>query len=111
VNIKLEVHTIKELTISESKLKWQDVKFKTMTFQDLKTYFDSVELPRTLRGLYGINYLNVPEYVTKRINFLEVAPVELHQKYLSELINVYKSMQDVDNWNNGITKIEKRIKC
>lgn len=82
-----------------------------MTFQQLKQYFDSIELPRTLRGIYGINYLNLPEYVTKRINFLEVAPVELHEKYISELINVYKSMQNVDNWDKGITRIEKQIKC
>ncbi len=81
-----------------------------MTFQQLKQYFDSVELPRTLRGIYGINYLNLPEYVTKRINFLEVAPVELHEKYICELINVYKSMQDIDNWDKGITRIEKTKK-
>lgn len=82
-----------------------------MTFQQLKQYFDSIELPRTLRGIYGINYLNLPEYVTKRINFLDVAPVELHEKYISELINVYTSMQDSDNWNKGITKPQKQIKC
>lgn len=82
-----------------------------MNFQQLKQYFDSIEMPRTLRGIYGINYLNLPEYVTKRINFLEVAPVELHEKYISELINVYTSMQNLDNWNKGITKPQKQIKC
>lgn len=82
-----------------------------MNFQQLKQYFNSIELPRTLRGIYGLNYLNLPEYVTKRINFLDVAPVELHEKYISELIKVYKAMQDVDNWNKGITKPQKQIKC